>query len=130
MLNPQVAFTARLGVGVTITRVLAIKVRKSGEWRTTPVNLLNDNDHRYLVSPRVKRNEASAPSNFRTRKQILGLFDGLNLLDPGLVPCPDWRRDPNIKASPSAGWNLAGVSALPAADDHVGDGSGPGRQSD
>jgi hypothetical protein len=58
--------------------------------------------------------KASAPFNFRTRKQILALFDGLSLLDPGLVPCPDWRRDPNTKASPSAGWNLAGVGALPA----------------
>lgn len=58
--------------------------------------------------------KASAPFNFRTRKQILAFFDGLNLLDPGLVPCPDWRRDPNTKTSLSAGWNLAGVGALPA----------------
>ena len=57
---------------------------------------------------------ASAPFNFRTRKQILAFFDGLNLLDPGLVPCPDWRRDPNTKTSLSAGWNLAGVGAVPA----------------
>ena len=59
--------------------------------------------------------KASAPFNFRTRKQILALFDGLNLLDPGLVPCPDWRRDPNTATSPSAGWNLAGIGALPSA---------------
>ena len=58
--------------------------------------------------------KASAPFNFRTRKQILAFFDGLNLLDPGLVPCPDWRRDPNTKPSLSAGWNLAGVGAVPA----------------
>lgn len=65
--------------------------------------------------------KASAPFNFRTRKQILALFDGFSLLDPGLVPCPDWRRDPNAKTSPSAGWNLAGVGALPGTDDHSGD---------
>ena len=70
--------------------------------------------------------KASAPFNFRTRTQILALFDGLSLLDPGLVPCPDWRRDPSTKTSPSAGWNLAGVGALPAADDHVDHGGGPG----
>ena len=64
--------------------------------------------------------KASAPFNFRNRKQILAFFDGLNLLDPGLVPCPDWRRDPNTKISLSAGWNLAGVGALPADDDHIG----------
>ncbi|HUN31078.1 MAG TPA: SAM-dependent methyltransferase [Trebonia sp.] len=55
---------------------------------------------------------ASAPFNFRTRKQILALFDGLDLLDPGLVFCPDWRRDPSTTTAPSAGWNLAGVAAL------------------
>jgi hypothetical protein len=71
--------------------------------------------------------KASAPFNFRTRKQILALFDGFSLLDPGLVPCPDWRRDPNAKTSPSAGWNLAGVGVLPVADDHPGDGSASGR---
>jgi O-methyltransferase involved in polyketide biosynthesis len=59
--------------------------------------------------------KASAPFNFRTWQQIKGLFDGLDLLEPGLVFCPDWRRDPDTPASPSAGWNLAGVGALPTA---------------
>jgi len=56
--------------------------------------------------------KASAPFNFRTREQILALFDGFSLLDPGLVPCPDWRRAPNARTSPSAGWNLAAVGAI------------------
>jgi deazaflavin-dependent oxidoreductase (nitroreductase family) len=34
------------------SRVLAVKGRKSGEWRTTPVNLLEHDGRRYLVSPR------------------------------------------------------------------------------
>jgi S-adenosyl methyltransferase len=53
--------------------------------------------------------KASAPFIFRSRKQILSLFDGLELVDPGLTFCPDWRGDPDRPSSPSAGWNLAGV---------------------
>ena len=34
------------------SRVLAVKGRSSGEWRTTPVNLLELDGRRYLVSPR------------------------------------------------------------------------------
>ena len=31
---------------------------------------------------------------FRTRTEILRLFDGLELVEPGLVLVPDWRPDP------------------------------------
>ena len=34
------------------SRILAVRGRKSGEWRTTPVNLLNHEGKRYLVAPR------------------------------------------------------------------------------
>ncbi len=71
--------------------------------------------------------KASAPFNFRTRKQILALFDGFSLLDPGLVHCPEWRPGPDARTSPSAGWNLAGVGALPLAGDHPADAGASGR---
>jgi hypothetical protein len=49
----------RLGIGVTSTRMLTVKDRKSGEWRTTPVNLLNDNGHRLpRLALGVKRDKA------------------------------------------------------------------------
>ncbi|MRH88541.1 nitroreductase family deazaflavin-dependent oxidoreductase [Nocardia sp. SYP-A9097] len=41
-----------LGLGVGGSRVLAVRGRKSGEWRTTMVNLLIVDDTRYLVAPR------------------------------------------------------------------------------
>ena len=50
--NRFVAFLTRRGVSVLGSRVLAVKGRSSGEWRTTPVNLLELDGHRYLVSPR------------------------------------------------------------------------------
>jgi deazaflavin-dependent oxidoreductase (nitroreductase family) len=52
LFNPMVAFLTRLGVSVWGSRVLAVKGRTSGEWRTTPVNLLEHDGRRYLVSPR------------------------------------------------------------------------------
>jgi deazaflavin-dependent oxidoreductase (nitroreductase family) len=42
----------RHGVSVLGSRVLAVKGRTSGAWRTTPVNLLEVDGRRYLVSPR------------------------------------------------------------------------------
>ena len=50
--NRFVAFLTRHGVSVFGSRVLAVKGRSSGQWRTTPVNLLELDAHRYLVSPR------------------------------------------------------------------------------
>jgi deazaflavin-dependent oxidoreductase (nitroreductase family) len=49
--NRSIAFLTRHGVSVLGSRVLAVKGRSSGEWRTTPVNLLELDGHRYLVSP-------------------------------------------------------------------------------
>jgi deazaflavin-dependent oxidoreductase (nitroreductase family) len=50
--NRVVAGATRLGISVWGSRVLRVRGRKSGEWRTTPVNLLTYNGDRYLVSPR------------------------------------------------------------------------------
>jgi deazaflavin-dependent oxidoreductase (nitroreductase family) len=50
--NRSIAFLTRHGVSVLGSRVLAVKGRTTGEWRTTPVNLLELEAHRYLVSPR------------------------------------------------------------------------------
>jgi deazaflavin-dependent oxidoreductase (nitroreductase family) len=50
--NPVVRGLTRIGVSVYGSRILAVRGRKSGEWRTTPVNLLEFRDKRYLVAPR------------------------------------------------------------------------------
>ncbi len=50
--NNIVIGLTRLGLSVRGSRVLAVKGRKSGEWRTVPVNPLDFDGHRYLVSPR------------------------------------------------------------------------------
>lgn len=50
--NATVAGATRLGISVWGSRVLRVRGRSSGEWRTTPVNLLTVGDDRFLVAPR------------------------------------------------------------------------------
>ena len=50
--NRLVAGLTRLGISVLGSRVLAVRGRQSGLWRTTPVNLLVHQGSRYLVAPR------------------------------------------------------------------------------
>jgi deazaflavin-dependent oxidoreductase (nitroreductase family) len=50
--NTAVAGLTRMGISVWGSRVLAVRGRKSGEWRTTPVNPLTFEGNRYLVAPR------------------------------------------------------------------------------
>jgi deazaflavin-dependent oxidoreductase (nitroreductase family) len=52
LFNSLVAGCTRLGVSVWGSRVLRVRGRSSGEWRSTPVNLLTVGDQRYLVAPR------------------------------------------------------------------------------
>ena len=50
--NATVAWLTRLGLSVWGSRVLYVRGRSSGEWRSTPVNLLTHDGQRYLVAPR------------------------------------------------------------------------------
>jgi hypothetical protein len=50
--NPTVALFTRLGLSVWGSRILRVRGRKSGEWRSHPVNLLTFEGVRYLVAPR------------------------------------------------------------------------------
>jgi deazaflavin-dependent oxidoreductase (nitroreductase family) len=50
--NRAVGLLTKLGLSVMGSRVLAVKGRSSGQWRTTPVNLLTVDGKRYLVAPR------------------------------------------------------------------------------
>jgi deazaflavin-dependent oxidoreductase (nitroreductase family) len=50
--NRAVGLLTKMGVSIMGSRVLAVKGRSSGQWRTTPVNLLTVDGERYLVAPR------------------------------------------------------------------------------
>jgi deazaflavin-dependent oxidoreductase (nitroreductase family) len=50
--NRAIAGLTRLGVSVWGSRILRVRGRTSGEWRSTPVNLLTFEGAHYLVAPR------------------------------------------------------------------------------
>ncbi len=50
--NRVVGTFTRMGVSVWGSRVLRVRGRKSGEWRSSPVNLLTHEGRQYLVAPR------------------------------------------------------------------------------
>jgi SAM-dependent methyltransferase len=58
-------------------------------------------------------NQASAPFVLRSRDQIAGLFDGFDLVDPGLVQIPWWRPDADPEPDSDRIWIYGGVSRKP-----------------
>jgi deazaflavin-dependent oxidoreductase (nitroreductase family) len=50
--NQSVARLTRLGISIYGSRVLYVRGRKTGEWRSQPVNPLPYEGGRYLVAPR------------------------------------------------------------------------------
>ena len=52
VLNRAVEAVTARGLSLWGTRVLAVRGRASGEWRTAPVNVLTVDGERYLVAPR------------------------------------------------------------------------------
>ena len=52
LFNESVGRLTRLGISVYGSRVLYVRGRKSGEWRSNPVNPLTVDGTRYLVAPR------------------------------------------------------------------------------
>jgi deazaflavin-dependent oxidoreductase (nitroreductase family) len=73
--NTAVAALTRLGISVWGSRILSVRGRKSGQWRTTPVNLLTHDGHRYLVAPRgqtqwVRNLRAAGAGELRVGRRI------------------------------------------------------------
>lgn len=88
--NRLVAFLTKQGISVLGSRVLAVKGRTSGEWRTTPVNLLSHDGRRYLVAPRgeaqwVRNLRVAGTGELRVGKHT-EVFRGRELTDDEKVP--------------------------------------------
>jgi deazaflavin-dependent oxidoreductase (nitroreductase family) len=65
MFNSAVAALTRQGVSIWGSRVLYVRGRKTGEWRSNPVNVLTYDGRRYLVAP---RGQTQWVRNLRTAK--------------------------------------------------------------
>ena len=55
---------------------------------------------------------ARMPFTLRSRAQILDLFDGFDLVEPGLVSLPEWRPEFNTDRTPLKGPTVCAVAQL------------------
>lgn len=75
LFNSTVAALTRQGVSVWGSRVLYVRGRTSGEWRSNPVNVLTYGGHQYLVAPRgqtqwVRNLRAAGDGELRVGKKV------------------------------------------------------------
>ncbi|WP_028661547.1 nitroreductase family deazaflavin-dependent oxidoreductase [Saccharomonospora saliphila] len=75
MLNRAVGSLTRRGLSLWGTRVLSVRGRMSGEWRSTPVNVLTVAGRDYLVSPRgrtqwVRNLRAAGEGELRVGRRV------------------------------------------------------------
>ncbi|MEV0363261.1 nitroreductase/quinone reductase family protein [Nocardia fusca] len=81
----------KLGISVAGSRLLAVRGRKSGEWRTTMVNLMTAADgQRYLVAPRghtqwVRNLRVAGTGELRLGRRTEA-FTGIEVADADKVP--------------------------------------------
>jgi SAM-dependent methyltransferase len=57
------------------------------------------------------------PVTPRTEKRVLAFFDGLEILEPGLVPVQQWRPEEHAPTGPDKTWLIGGIARNRA--DHV-----------
>jgi deazaflavin-dependent oxidoreductase (nitroreductase family) len=75
LFNATVAGLTRRGFSVWGSRVLYVRGRKSGEWRSNPVNVLTHDHDKYLVAPRgqtqwVRNLRAAGGGELRVGKRV------------------------------------------------------------
>src|ERR671937_222443 len=80
-----------MGISLLGSRVLYVRGRKSGEWRTTPVNLLTHDGERYLVAPRghtqwVRNMRVSGSGRLLLGRRAPEEFSAVELPDSEKVP--------------------------------------------
>jgi hypothetical protein len=56
--------------------------------------------------------KSTAPAVLRTRSQVERLFGDLDLVEPGLVPAPEWHPDVNGDTAGGTSWVLAGMGRV------------------
>jgi deazaflavin-dependent oxidoreductase (nitroreductase family) len=88
--NRLVAWLARRGVSLAGSRVLAVRGRRSGEWRTIVLNPMALDDERYLVAPRgethwVRNLRAAGGGELRLGRRAEA-FEAVEVPDVDKVP--------------------------------------------
>lgn len=95
LMNPFVVIMMRSGVSVWGSRILEVPGRTSGVPRHTPVNLLEFDGHRYLVSP---RGEGQWVKNVRANDGRLALLLGRRRQELFARELSDIEKSPVLRA--------------------------------
>jgi deazaflavin-dependent oxidoreductase (nitroreductase family) len=95
LMNPFVLIMMRAGVSVWGSRILEVPGRASGIPRRTPVNLLEFDGHRYLVSP---RGEGQWVKNVRANDGALTLLLGRHRQEVSARELTDSEKSPVLRA--------------------------------
>jgi hypothetical protein len=74
----------------------------------------DDQDPQAAATTTTVYASTASPVTRRTRAEILAFFDGLEILEPGLVPVQQWRPDEHDPPGLSKAWILGGVGRKPA----------------
>lgn len=84
-----------------------VRVDRSAAWldeeRSGSRRSGTDVDEAQVESIRQYNENAPIAYHLRSPEQIKGYFDGLELVDPGLVPIIQWRPDPNVGPQTESG---------------------------
>ena len=123
--NRAVRRSTRLGLSVMGSRELRVRGRKSGEWRSTPVNPMIIDGQRYLVSPRgltqwTRNLQAAGDGELRVGRRV-ERFTAVALPDELKVPIlreylRRWAWEvgaffPGISAKKSSDAEIAAIAA-------------------
>ena len=54
----------------------------------------------YIAAIEHVPRQGGVPYNARTHEQIAGFYEGLELVEPGVVPIPQWRPEPTAFGGP------------------------------
>jgi S-adenosyl methyltransferase len=67
------------------------------------------------AAEKIYNRRVSTAMHLRSREEIMRLFDGFELVDPGLVYIPEWRPDSpaHVRDDPGLFWGLVGVGRKP-----------------
>ena len=68
-----------------------------------------DTNEAYTAALEQYRDEGGVPYNVRSGEQIAGFYDGLDVIEPGVVPIPQWRPEPSRFSGPADVDEIGGV---------------------
>lgn len=72
-----------------------------------------DTDPALVEAERRVGEEGGIPYRLSSSQQVEELFEGLELVEPGIVPGPMWRPDGHVEDSPATTASLGGVARKP-----------------